>query len=167
MYVLRSSITIFVLLMVLSSAVCAGKMNSWSGYGDVYHREKMRCYWYEAEALAPHNAAARVLEFSRELDLSHEQMSRIVSLVEDYDRDNRYKEKEWEVARRGLYNLLRGEEIDSALAVEYADNMTRLEFYLWQEFIDHLQQVKEILTDTQKRSLRKLWEIKCRPRDVK
>jgi len=149
-------------LLVMTSAVHAGELNPAGTYRVFRHGETMRCYWHEAEALTPHNAAARVLEHARELDLSHEQMSRIISLVEDYDRENRDRERELAVVRDEIYKLLSEENIDSAKAVERADRMTGLEFHLWQEFIDHLQQVKEILSNAQKRILRRLWEIRCR-----
>ena len=159
MYVQRYYLA-FLALLVNSSAVYSA--DQVSRYDSVYQQETMRCHWHEVEVLAPHNVAARVVEFSRELDLTHEQLSRTLSLVEEYDRENRNRERELEAAQSDLYKILRGENIEFSQAVERADKITRLEFYLWQEFIDHLQQVKEILTTPQKKILRTLWAVKCK-----
>ena len=154
--------SILTLLVIASTSFWGGK-EGLVVYREARQRDMTRCYWHEAVTLVPHNAAVRVLEFTNELSLSHAQVSRIVSLVEDYDHENIDREREWEMSRNQLYNLLQGENIDYAKAVKYADNITRIEFYLWQVYIYHLQQLKEILTSAQQRRLRTLWEIKCRP----
>jgi len=110
--------------------------------------------YHHSHMSGPHNAAVHFLKMTDVLQLSGQQINRLIKLRDAYIEKNSVAESQLSAARTDLRRLIMADSIDMKAVDQKLTQIGTLEASLWRAFASQLHDIKVILSAKQKKRLK-------------
>ncbi|HKJ22167.1 MAG TPA: periplasmic heavy metal sensor [Gammaproteobacteria bacterium] len=107
--------------------------------------------------IKPHNAAMHLLMMAHAIDLTHEQVGKLMKMRNDYIKNNAVAEDMLKVEHKDLKWLLYADDFDKKAVKNKLEEIGKLRDQLWDAYVDQRAQISSLLTQEQKDKIEEMY----------